>query len=128
MNRGRGSVFGRVSKMCDHVAGKIMPLRLSAAFCLPWPIRFIRGSGKVKHSQIAIHMVSALRGVYEAKCSDTARNSILNSGQTQFEFTHCGCDKLLQPGPGSGNLLVSARPPPPRADHRNIRTTTAPTV
>ncbi len=32
-------------------------------------------------------MESALCGVYGAKCSDTARNSMPNSDQTQFEFT-----------------------------------------
>ena len=48
---------------------------------------FKTGPWESKAFSIANLMVSALRGVYEAKCSDTARNSIPNSDQTQFEFT-----------------------------------------
>ena len=45
-----------------------------------------RGRGKVKDPRIA-DMVSALCGAHGAKRSDTARNSVPNSDQTQFEFT-----------------------------------------
>ncbi len=46
------------------------------------------GESKAFSNRHSIDMVSALHGVHEAKCSGTASNSIPNSEQTHFEFTH----------------------------------------
>ena len=75
--------------MCDHVAGKIMPLRPNVAVWCPRPYRFDTGpwESKAFSNRHSSDMVSALHGVQEAKCSGTASNSTPNSEQTQLDFT-----------------------------------------